>query len=114
MSMTSEVSGSLIGSNVFNSCKISNMMSRFSIIICVLLFFLFLITVDKSPFKTSSTQVYPAKIAHNLLYSPSLFGKKLFSVQDRLVNNKQTHLLEQNFTETIIPIDKSCMLLFNL
>ena len=62
----------------------------------------------------SSTQVYPVKIGRVLLYSPCLFGKKLLYVQDELVNNKQTHWLKQNFSETITPIDKSCVLLFNL
>ena len=57
---------------------------------------------------------YPAKIDSVLLYSPCLFGKKLFPMQDKLVNNKQTHFLKQNFSETITPIDKSCMLLFEL
>ena len=31
-----------------------------------------------------------------------------------LTNNKQLDLRKQNFSETIIPIDKSCILLFNL
>ena len=60
------------------------------------------------------THVHPAKIERVLVYSPCLFGKKLFSMQDKLVNNKQTHFLKQHFTETITPIDKSCMLLFNI
>ena len=37
---------------------------------------------------------YPAKIGCVLLYSPYLFGKKLFSTQDKLVNNKQTRFLK--------------------
>ena len=53
----------------------------------------------------------PAKFGHVLLYSPCLFCKKLFSVQDKLVNNKQTHLLNKT---SLRPIDKSCMWLFNL
>ena len=56
----------------------------------------------------------PAKFGRVLLYSPYLFGKKLFSMQEKLVNNKQTHLLKQDFSEKITPMDKSCMLLFNL
>ena len=43
----------------------------------------------------SSTQVYFAKNRYVLLYSPCLFGKELFSMQNKLVNNKQTHLLKQ-------------------
>ena len=57
---------------------------------------------------------YSAKFGSVLLYCPHLFGKKLFSMQDKLVNNKQTHLLKQNFSETITPLDKCCMLLFIL
>ena len=56
----------------------------------------------------------PAKFGRVLLYFPCLFGKKLFSMQGKLVDNKQTHFLKQNFSETITPINKSCMLLFNL
>ena len=59
----------------------------------------------------SSTQVYPVKIGCVLLCFPCLFGKELFYKQDKLVNNKQTDLLEQNFSETIIPVEKSCILL---
>ena len=33
---------------------------------------------------------FPAKFAYVLLYSPFLFGKKLFSMQNKLVNNKHT------------------------
>ena len=61
---------------------------------------------------SSSTQVHPAKIGHVLVYSPCLFGKQLFPMQDKLVNNKQTHLLKQSLSETLTPIDKSCM--FNI
>ena len=32
---------------------------------------------------------YPAKFGRVLLYNPFLFDKKLFSMQDKLVNNKQ-------------------------
>ena len=49
-----------------------------------------------------------------LFYFACLFGKKLFSIQDNLVSNKQTHLRKQNFSETITPMDNSCMLLFSL
>ena len=53
--------------------------------------------------------IYPVKFGYVLLYSPYLFGNKLFSMQDKLVNNKHTHFLKQNFSETITPIDKSCV-----
>ena len=53
--------------------------------------------------QTSSTQVHPAKIGHVLVYSPCLFGKRLFSMQDKLVKNK--HFLQRNFSETITPIE---------
>ena len=56
----------------------------------------------------------PAKLGYVLLHLHYRFGKKLFSMQDKLVNNKQTHFLELNFSDTITPIDKRCMLLFNL
>ena len=49
----------------------------------------------------------PAKLGHVLLYSTGLFGMILFSMQDTLVNNKQTRLLKHNFSDTITPIDKS-------
>ena len=65
------------------------------------------------PLPASSTQVYPAKL-DVILYSPCLFGKKLLCMQEELVRNKQTHLRKQNFSETITPVDKSCMMLFNL
>ena len=39
-------------------------------------------------------------------------ARELLSMQGKLVNNKQ--FLKQNFSETITPIDRSCMLLFNL
>ena len=42
-------------------------------------------------YKASSTQAHPAKIACVLAYSPCLFGKRLFSMQDKLVKNKQTY-----------------------
>ena len=60
------------------------------------------------------THSCPAKFVYLLLYSPVLFGKKLFSMQDKLVNNKQTHFLKQNFSATITPIDKRCEMLINL
>ena len=45
---------------------------------------------------------HPAKFGYILLYSPYLFGKKLFPTQDKLVNNKhtlsQTKLLCHNDT----------------
>ena len=37
----------------------------------------------------------PAKFGHVLLYSPCLFGKKLFSMHDKLVNNKQNTFLNK-------------------
>ena len=57
---------------------------------------------------------YPAKFGCVLLYSPYLFGKKLFSMQNKLVNNKQTHFFKQIFFATIKPIDKRCVILINL
>ena len=53
---------------------------------------------------------YPAKFGCVLPYSPYLFGKKLFSMQGKLVNNKQAHFLKQNFSALIRPIDKRCLL----
>ena len=49
-----------------------------------------------------------------LLYSSYQFGKKLFSMRDKFVNNKQTHILKQNFSAKITPIDKRCVMLINL
>ena len=37
----------------------------------------------------------PAKFAYVLLYSPFLFGKELFSMQDKLVKKKETYILKQ-------------------
>ena len=37
---------------------------------------------------------YPAKFGCVSLYVPYLFGKELFSMQDKLVNNKHTHFLK--------------------
>ena len=56
----------------------------------------------------------PANFGYVLLYSTCLCGKKLFSMQGKLVDNKQTHFGKQNFSETITPIDKRCVLLINL
>ena len=39
---------------------------------------------------------------------------RLSAKKKKLVNHKHTNFLKQNFSETKIPIDKSCMLLFNL
>ena len=55
---------------------------------------------------------YPAKFFQH--YSPYLFGTKLFSMQDKLVNNKQTYFLKQNFSAPITPIDKTSEMLINL
>ena len=41
-------------------------------------------------------------------------ARSCFSMQDKLENNKQLQLLKLNFSDTITPIDESCMLLFNL
>ena len=57
---------------------------------------------------------YPAKFGYVLLCSPCLFGKILFSMQDKLVNNKQTHCLKQIFSATITPVDKRCEMVINL
>ena len=54
---------------------------------------------------TSSTQV---------LYSPCLLGKKLFSKPDKLACKQQTHSLKQNFAATTSSIDKRWVLLINL
>ena len=40
---------------------------------------------------------YPAKFVSVLLYSPYLFGKKLFSMQDNLKNNTQKPFLKHKF-----------------
>ena len=40
-------------------------------------------------------------------------ARELFSVQGRLIYNKQRHLLKQNLSETITQIVNSCMLSFN-
>ena len=57
---------------------------------------------------------YPAKVGYVLLYSPDLFGKKLFSKTNLLVNSKQTHFLKQNHSAIITPISKRCQMLINL
>ena len=64
-------------------------------------------------FLSSSTQVHPAKTGCVLLYFPCQFGKKLFSMQDKLVNNKHT-FSQQNFSATTTPINKRCEMLINL
>ena len=55
---------------------------------------------------------------HPMLNLAKLFPlsvwQKLFSMQDKLVDYKQTHCLKQNFSETITPIDKRCEMLINL
>ena len=52
----------------------------------------------------ASTQL-PSQICYVLLYSPFLFGKNFFSLQNKLVNNNQTHFLKQHFSAMITPID---------
>ena len=75
---------------------------------------------SESPFARKSCHImhpphsYPVKFGCASLYSPYLLGKKLFSMQDKLVNYKQTHCRKQNFSAITTPIDKSCMLLFDL
>ena len=46
-----------------------------------------------------------------LLCFPLQFGKKLFTIWDKLVNKNQPHFLKQNFSATNTPIDKMCLLL---
>ena len=41
------------------------------------------------------------KFVYILLYNLFLFGKNLFPMQDKPVNNKQTHFLKRNFSVTI-------------
>ena len=61
----------------------------------------------------SSTQASPAQIEGVSVYSPCLFGKGIV-VHARQTSKPQTsHLLKQNFSETIKPIDNSCMLSSN-
>ena len=55
----------------------------------------------------------PAKFVYVLLCSPFLFGKKLFSMQEKLMNNKNKHFHKQNFSTTITPINKRCVILIN-
>ena len=55
----------------------------------------------------------PAKFGHVLLYSPCLFGKKLFSILEKFVNSKQTRFLKQNFSDTITQILKRCVMSMN-
>ena len=43
----------------------------------------------------------PAKFGRVLLYSPYLFGKELFPMQDKLISNKQTHFQKQNFSDRL-------------
>ena len=66
------------------------------------------------PVLTHPPYRYPDKFGRVLLYSPYLFGKKLFSMQDKPVNNKQTHFLKQNFSASITTINKRCEMLINL
>ena len=40
-------------------------------------------------------------------------ARELLSMQGKLVENEQTHLLKQNFSDIITTIDNSCMLPFN-
>ena len=68
---------------------------------------------NNSP-KPHPSHRYPAKLGYVLLYSSYRVGKKLFSMQDKLVSNKQTHFLKQNFSATITPIDQRCEVLINL
>ena len=62
----------------------------------------------------SSTQASPDRFGGVSSYSPCLFGKGIV-VHARQTYKQQTiQFLKQNLSETITPIDNSCMLLFNL
>ena len=62
-----------------------------------------LITYRTCPLNWQPSHSFPAKFTNVLIYFPFLFGKKLFSMQDKLVSNKQTHFLKQNFSAIIAP-----------
>ena len=66
-----------------------------SLAVCLFLPLISVNQVQELYAKTILLTGSPAKFGHVLIYSPCLFGKKLFSMQDKLVNNKQTHLLKQ-------------------
>ena len=58
----------------------------------------------------SSTQASPAKIACVSVYSPCLFGKGIVVHARQTCEQQTSNLLKQNLSETIKPIDNSCML----
>ena len=62
---------------------------------------------------SSSTQTGPAIIACGSVYSPCLFGKGIVVHARQTCEQQTLHLLKQNLSETITPIDNSCMLSFN-
>ena len=53
------------------------------------------------------------KIEGISLYSPCLFGKGIVVHARQTCQRQILHLLKQNSSETITPIDNSCMLSFN-
>ena len=58
--------------------------------------------------RTAACQIY-------LCFMPFLFAVwQEIVFHARLTCEQQTHFLKQNFSETITPIDSSCMLLLNL
>ena len=53
------------------------------------------------------------KIEGVSLYTPCLFGKGIVVHARQTCRQQTSHLLKQTLSETITPIDNSCMLLFN-
>ena len=62
---------------------------------------------------SSSTQASPAQIEGVSVYSPCLFGKGIVAHARQTCKQQSSHLLKQNLSETIKPIDNSCMLSSN-
>ena len=65
------------------------------------------------PTAPSSTQV-PCWIRPCFTLSPFSVWQEIVSHAGQTCKQQRTHFQKQNLSETITPIDKSCMLLFNL
>ena len=61
----------------------------------------------------SPMQASPAQIEGVSAYSPCLFGKRTVVHARQMCKQQTSHLLKQNLSETIKPIDNSCMLSSN-
>ena len=82
----------------------------FHVLPLVILFISLFRTICNVSLRPSSTQASPAQIEGVSVYSPCLFGKGIVVHARHTCEQQTLHLLKQTLSETIKPIDNSCML----